>query len=77
MLVCSLLGKCLWHLQDCDITSITGSGVCSEGGQLEVSRCRIHNCKQHGIALFRGLDGQDGRLQTGPSLDPSEHFDCI
>ena len=58
---------CLWQLQDCDVTSTTGSGVGLEGGQLEVSRCRIHNCKQHGIALFKGLDGGDGELQAGPS----------
>ena len=55
------------HLQDCDVTSTTGSGVGLEGGQLGVSRCRIHNCKQHGIALFKGLDGRDGEYQAFPT----------
>ena len=49
-----------FEVQDCDISSATGSGVGLEGGQLTVSGCRIHRCKQHGIALFNSLDGGEG-----------------
>ena len=58
-------------MQGCDITSGTGSGVGLEGGQLTVSGCRIHQCKQHGIALFNSLEDVEGTaLIREWSIDP-------
>lgn len=53
-------------MQDCKITSDTGSGVGLEGGQLTVSRCSIHKCKQHGLALFNSLEGLQGTRHIPP-----------
>ncbi len=47
-------------MQDCEVTSATGSGVGLEGGELSLSGCRIQRCKQHGIALFNSLEGSEG-----------------
>ncbi|BDA43086.1 hypothetical protein COCOBI_04-0970 [Coccomyxa sp. Obi] len=47
-------------LEDCDISSATGSGVGSEGGQLSLIHCSVHNCKRHGVAMFGDLEGSEG-----------------
>lgn len=47
-------------LEDCDISSSTGSGVGSEGGQLSLIHCSVHNCKRHGVAMFGDLEGSQG-----------------
>lgn len=49
-------------MQDCDISSATGSGVGSEGGSLSLLRCSIHDCKRHGVAMFGDLEGSEGDL---------------
>lgn len=53
-------------MQDCDISSATGSGVGSEGGQLALIRCSVHNCKRHGVAMFGDLEGSEGALRDTP-----------
>ncbi len=53
-------------MQDCDISSATGSGVGSEGGQLSLIRCNVHQCKRHGVAMFGDLEGSEGALQDAP-----------
>lgn len=45
-------------MQDCDVTSSTGSGVASEGGSLEFFGGSIHDCKGNGAALFADLEGK-------------------
>ncbi len=50
----------LCSVQDCDISSATGSGVGSEGGQLSLVHCRVHDCKRHGAAIFGDLQGLEG-----------------
>ena len=52
----------LLSIQDCDISSTTGSGIASEGGRIEVGGSRIHDCHSHGIAVFSDLDGRAGHL---------------
>ncbi|CAL8468917.1 g8458 [Coccomyxa elongata] len=49
-------------LEDCDISSATGSGVGSEGGQLSLIRCNVHQCKRHGVAMFGDLEGSEGEV---------------
>lgn len=47
-------------VQDCDISSATGTGVGSEGGQLSLVHCHVHDCKRHGAAIFGDLQGLEG-----------------
>ena len=49
-------------VQDCDVSSTTGSGIASEGGRIDVGGSRIHDCHSHGIAVFSDLDGRAGHL---------------
>ena len=44
-------------LEDCTITSSTGSGVAAEGGEHVIRRCRLFGCERHGLAVFGTLDG--------------------
>lgn len=43
-------------LEACNVTSTTGTGVASEGGSLEISNSRIHDCQGHGLAVFADLE---------------------
>ena len=56
-------------MQDCDIGSTTGSGVGSEGGQLSLIHCSVHNCKRHGVAMFGDLEGSEGALHNALILN--------
>ena len=49
-------------LQDCDISSSTGSGVGIEGGGPLLTRCNVHNCERHGFAIFSELGGSAGAV---------------
>ncbi|KAF5826669.1 pectin lyase fold/virulence factor [Dunaliella salina] len=48
-------GSDLW-LDACDICSTSGSGIGIEGAAPLISRCRIHGCANHGLAIFGPLD---------------------
>ena len=49
-------------MEGCDISSRSGSGVGVEGTSTtpHLARCRVHDCRNHGVALFGGLDGAAG-----------------
>jgi len=47
-------------LEDCDISSSTGSGVGIEGGSPAIRKCAVHNCERNGIAVFSELGGAAG-----------------
>jgi hypothetical protein len=49
-------------LRDSDITSSSGAGVAVEGGNLQMLRCAVHDCQQHGVAIFGDLEGRPGRV---------------
>ena len=40
------------ELRYCDISSRSGSGVGVEGGAVDVVGCRVHDCKNHGLAYL-------------------------
>lgn len=40
------------EIRDCDVSSATGSGVGVEGGDVTLARCRIANCKNHGVSFL-------------------------
>jgi len=42
----------------CSISSKTGSGIGTEGGDFMVSSCDINFCKRHGVAIFPGLTSE-------------------
>eukprot|EP00200_Dunaliella_tertiolecta_P002925 CAMPEP_0202349720 /NCGR_PEP_ID=MMETSP1126-20121109/7093_1 /ASSEMBLY_ACC=CAM_ASM_000457 /TAXON_ID=3047 /ORGANISM="Dunaliella tertiolecta, Strain CCMP1320" /LENGTH=347 /DNA_ID=CAMNT_0048941575 /DNA_START=190 /DNA_END=1234 /DNA_ORIENTATION=- len=48
-------GSDLW-LDACDICSTSGSGIGVEGASPLISRCRIHGCANHGLAIFGPMD---------------------
>ena len=52
-------------LQDCDISSSTGTGVGIEGGAPLIGRCTVHNCERHGVAIFSELGGSGGVVWLG------------
>jgi hypothetical protein len=63
-------------LQDCDVSSSTGSGVGIEGGAPLIGRCTVHNCERHGVAIFSELGGSEGvmclvGLMCGCMMAPS------
>ena len=41
--------RCQIRLQECEITSNSGSGIGVEGGEVVVDSCRVVDCKNHGI----------------------------
>lgn len=49
-------------LKDSDITSSSGVGVAVEGGNLQMLRCAVHDCQQHGVAIYGDLEGRPGRV---------------
>jgi parallel beta-helix repeat protein len=48
------------YLEGCDVSSETGSGVVGEGADLRVLRCKVHDCKTHGVAIYGDLLGEFG-----------------
>ena len=56
-------------LEDCDITSSTGSGIAAEGGEHTVLRCSIHGCQRHGVAVFGTLEGDECKVGLPCSCD--------
>ena len=66
-------GAC--HVQGCDISSTTGTGVGTEGGSVTLVDCRIHDCKRHGAAFFGSLYGEEGAIPQSPPPFCSD--DCI
>ena len=44
-------------LEFCDVTSSTGTGVSSEGGNLSVTDTSIHDCAANGMALYADIEG--------------------
>eukprot|EP00747_Dinoflagellata_sp_TGD_P189370 gnl/TRDRNA2_/TRDRNA2_49635_c0_seq1.p1 gnl/TRDRNA2_/TRDRNA2_49635_c0~~gnl/TRDRNA2_/TRDRNA2_49635_c0_seq1.p1 ORF type:complete len:395 (-),score=65.09 gnl/TRDRNA2_/TRDRNA2_49635_c0_seq1:25-1209(-) len=44
-------------LDSCDITSMTGSALGVEGGDVTLRKCRLHDAKNHGAALYGDLLG--------------------
>ena len=53
------------QLVDCDIASASGSGVGAEGGATALLRCRVHDCKRHGLAVFSNVLGSS---ETGAPM---------
>ena len=47
-------------IEGCDVSSETGSGVVGEGAEIRVTRCKIHDCKTHGVAVYGDLLGEFG-----------------
>ena len=60
-------------VQDCDISSTTGSGIASEGGSIEIVGSRVHNCHSYGIAVFADLDGRAGHMAVALNV---KNIDC-
>ena len=56
------------HLDGCDITSSSGVGVGVEGAAVQLTRCRVHDCERHGVAVFGSLEGE----QVPPFGDESK-----
>ena len=54
-------------MQDCNISSSTGTGVGIEGGSPLVGRCVVHNCERHGVAIFSELGGSEGAVCLAPA----------
>ena len=48
------------RLERCDVSSETGSGVVGEGAEVSVVRCKVHDCKTHGVAVYGDLLGERG-----------------
>lgn len=46
-------------LEDCDVTSTSGSGMGIEGGSPHIKNCTFHNCKSNGMMLFGQLEGEE------------------
>jgi len=44
-------------MTDCDVSSTTGCGIACEGSDLIVTKCLVHDCKSHGVAVFGDLLG--------------------
>ena len=40
------------ELRYCDVSSRSGSGVGVEGGAVDIVGCRVHDCKNHGLAYL-------------------------
>ena len=47
-------------LRDCDVSSSSGAGLGVEGGDLQLLRCKVHDCQTHGVAVFGDLTGKEG-----------------
>lgn len=47
-------------LEDCDISSTTGSAVGVEGGSPRIINCSLHDCERSGIMVFSDLEGNPG-----------------
>jgi hypothetical protein len=47
-------------MTDCDVSSTTGCGIACEGSDLIVTKCLVHDCKSHGVAVFGDLLGDVG-----------------
>jgi hypothetical protein len=45
-------------LQQCDISSSTGVGVCVQGAELQLDGCSVHGCAGHGVAVYGALEGE-------------------
>mmetsp|Transcript_300 Transcript_300/g.798 ORF Transcript_300/g.798 Transcript_300/m.798 type:complete len:160 (+) Transcript_300:287-766(+) len=43
------------RMENCDVSSSTGSGVGTEGGSVQIVSCSITSSKRHGVAIFPGL----------------------
>ncbi|WIA41027.1 hypothetical protein OEZ86_004665 [Tetradesmus obliquus] len=50
-------------LQQCDVSSSSGVGVCVQGAQLQMDGCSIHDCAAHGVAVYGALEGGIGRAK--------------
>jgi hypothetical protein len=45
-------------LQQCDISSSSGVGVCVQGAELQLQDCSVHDCAGHGVAVYGALEGE-------------------
>jgi hypothetical protein len=45
-------------LQQCDISSSSGVGVCVQGAELQLEDCSVHDCVGHGVAVYGALEGK-------------------
>lgn len=51
---------CLASIENCDVSSSTGTAVGIEGGVIEVTLCNIHDCKRNGVIIVPTLEGHGG-----------------
>jgi len=50
-------------LEDCRVTSSTGTGVAAEGGEHTIRGCSLSGCERHGLAVFGTLDGDSCQVK--------------